>query len=228
MSIRICGKFQTEKDTHGPTALHDEDEIQLSFSSSNDWQISVQNPPKVVVPSFIRLFVIRRILTDHIQQNRTKNKNNDVRNLATIFNDEEKKIDEWSQRLKKYMTKWYNEEEQAVLIETIVNDMILKKFGQEYQSVTTYVSDIVSNQDYHQCLVFNTNDLMYLIFQYLDFWNGELYNCTLVDTHFLYQIWNSTSLYKVKLKSLILKTLDCQMGDENMCTRMWQRITNCK
>ena len=225
------------------TAPQDEHAVQndLSHVNSNDydWQISVRNPPKVVVPSFIRLFFIRRVLTDYIQQNRTENKHNDIRNLVTILNDEQtqnlaynilSRLMNGHNGLEKYMKKWYNEEEQAVLIERIFNDIILEKFVQEYQSITRYVSDIVSNQDYYQCLVFNTNDLMYLIFQYLDFCDDEFefYNCSLVDTHFLYQIWNSRSLYKVSLTSLISRTLECQMGDENMYTRMWQRIVNVK
>ena len=214
-----------------------EHETQTIFSIKDDWQVFVKSPPKVVAPSFIRLFVIRRILAECLKNNQ---KNSDIKGLVSIFNDDEmrklaynilSRLMKGRNGLEKYMKNWYNEEEQAVLIETIFNDIILAKFPQQYQRITTYISNNGNNNfenDYYQCLVFNTNDLMYLIFQYLNFWNNELYYCTLVHTHFLCQIWNSTSLYHVRLSSLIARTLKYEIGDENMCTRMWQRIINAK
>ena len=218
-----------------------------------NWEIELEYEPiKFVAPSFIRLFVIKRILDNWVatiddHDNHSKNSKDDnntsIKNLIdTEFTDSKmrescynilSRLMNGCNGLAVYMKNWYNEEQQAKIIEMIFNRIILKIFPKEYQRITSYVSD----DHFYQCMVFNTNDLMYLIFEHLDFWNGELCNCTLVNTHWLYQIWNGNSLSRVDLTSLIKKTLKCSLNlndnnydnyNYNMCTRMWQRIINAK
>ena len=203
-------------------------------SNQPDWSIDVEAPPKVAAPSFIRLFVIRRVFAECVfNKEKITDIDTQLKNLIAVFTDD--KIRQLSYNilyrlwngLKSYMRTWYNEKEQATTIEMIFTDIILTKFTKQYQIMTTYMSNN-TKEHYNQCLVFNTDNLMYLIFQFLHFWNGELYNCTFVNTHWLYQIWNSTSLYRINLTSLINQTLKWKQGDENTCTRMWQRIIYAK
>ena len=210
----------------------------LTRATQTDWMIDiVPPPPKLIVPSFIRLFVIRRILDNFIDE---KDEKEDVERkinamVEPLTDDKVHQVSYnvlhrlWNNGLKIYMNTWYKEQEQAVIIEMIFNDIILVQFAEEYQEITTYNNDNDGDLscNYNQCLVFNTNDLMYSIFQYLNFW-GELYNCTFVNSHWLCLVWNSTSLSCVDLTSLIKRMQRYKQGDENMCTRMWQRVANAK
>ena len=212
-----------------------------TVKTRNDWQVFVRKSPKIAVPSFIRLFVIQRILRKCIE----KNKNNYINKLVAVFNDKQMRKLSYSILsrlqsigLKQYMENYYNEEKQATLVERIFNDIILAKFAKEYQRVTTYVSNDIdsdnkndnNNNNYYQCSVFNSTDLMCLIFEFLHFWNDISHNCTLVDTHFLCQISCLSLLYHVSLNSLIVQILESKIdiGDENISTRIWQRIVNAK
>ena len=206
-----------------------------------DWSVDVTAPPKLVVPSFIRLFVIRRILGNYIDE---KDEKVDIGRkiygmVKTLKDDRERRLSFnilnklWKDGLDVYICVWYQEKQQATVIEMIFNDIILVKFGKEYEEITRYLSNSDSSDsgdgsDYNQCLVFNTNDLMYLIFQFLNFWDDKLYNCSLVNSHWLCQIWNSNSLSCVDLTYLIKQTMRFRLGNENMCTRMWQRIVSVK
>ena len=92
------------------------------------------------------------------------------------------------------MEKCYNEKEQATIIEVIFQNIILVKLDKEYQQATSYRD---KNQQY-QCKVFNNNDLMRKIFEYLTFekgFIGQLYYCSLVNTCWLYHIWNTKLPY---------------------------------
>ena len=201
----------------------------------DDWTINVATPPTIVVPSFIRLFVIRRIITNYIGINDHDKK---IKQLVKVMEDSNTEQlsynilhQLWKNGLKSYMKNYYNEKAQASTIEMIFNDIILKKFGKEYHNVTRYVNNNnnINNQRGYQCLLFNTNGLMNYIFEFLNFWNGELLDCTLVNFHWLYQIWNSPSLCSsADLALIIEQTLMFNLGDENACTRMWQRMVNIK
>ena len=101
--------------------------------------------------------------------------------------------------------------------------------------------------------MFNTDDLMCLLFQYLDYESisnrignvkelgGDLVNCSLVCSHWLYQVWNPNCLHHVSrgiLKTLIKKTINYNNGsdtnDDDNCSHrspfagIWQRIINAK
>ena len=171
-----------------------------------EWKVNVAVPPKIVAPSFIRLFVIRRILSNCIVgiDKTDEEIDKEIKNVVKVINDDA--IEQvlciilhqlLNHDLKSYMKNYYNEQKQATTIEIVFNEVILNMFAKEYRRITRYVSTSNKKEDRYKCLVFNTCDLMYLIFQFLDFWNinSKLHNCSLVTTHWLYQIWDSTWLY---------------------------------
>ena len=195
--------------------------------SSHDESNSFTTPS---VPSFIRLFVIRRIL---MITHKTKEK---IRNLTIMLPDkqmQDKALDILlfllSNGIKQYMSKFYNEEKQSNIIELIFNKIILTKFDKECEKITRYNS--TCNDDHFQSLVFNMNDLMCLIFQFLKFdkeLNGDLNNCSLVNSHWLYHSWNPNSVYHIG---------EVELGDLNTISvkssrirraRIWQRLMNVK
>ena len=136
------------------------------------------------------------------------------------------------------MKKWYSEDEQAKIINLIFDQIVLIKYIKQYRSVTiynpnynyndnhnykenieTYCKDI-DDINYYQKLVFNTNDLMSCIFQFVEydsFSNCDLANCSLVSSHWLYHGWNPNSIYFVNLKQLIHATarMDMKMHRQN-------------
>ena len=202
------------------------------------------------MPSFIRLFVMNRVLTTYISTNGGKSKTAMlIRDLTNSKNMDkyESKVCEIMVNLAKYgikhyMEELYDEETQASIIEQIFNQMILKQFKKEYQQVTTYSiattaasedkndNNDDNNDNYHyQCLVFNTTDLMCSIFQFLsDFgryeMKYELVNCSLVNSHWLYHTWNPNSIYFAALFNLIRCTV--KFPQNELYSRMWQRFYN--
>ena len=218
-----------------------------SGTSSDDWTVDVEQPPKLAAPSFVRLFAINRILTQHY--NIVHNEKGCME-IATIVSnllsnmtsdDVTREIGQnillrlKKDGIKEYMKKWYNEKEEAIIIEKMFNEIILDKFGQEHKDLVTFEA---KEDYYYQNLVFNTNDLMCLIFQFLtdmmasDKYSWELTNCSLVNSQWLYHAWNPNSIYYVCLDKLIIDTIDSIKDDneqmKNVLTRMWQRIVNVK
>ena len=203
------------------------------------WNVNVAvstNEYTFDVPSFIRLFVINRILTKH-PQNTIMNQEK-LQTIVLALKDKQihatayKILSQLTQYgIKTYMDKCYNEKEQATTIELIFENIILIKFDNEYQQVTSYHD---KNQQY-QCKVFNNNDLMRKIFRYLTFRNGligDLYHCSLVNTCWLYHIWNTKLLYgKYPINSFLEATWKLSHEDndiDNNVTRSWQRLVNVK
>ena len=155
--------------------------------------------------------------------------------------------------IKKYMEKWFNDKEQRQEIEIIVNKIIIKQFEKEYQNTMKYKCQEngdgtnSSKSQYYQTLVFNADDLMCLIFQFIPLrkkFNGDLFNCSLVNSHWLYQSWNPNSIYHLCLNKLIYNTMTLnervsQSAKLNKCDgwrqdldgtllSKWQRIVNVK
>ena len=233
------------------------------------WEIDIPENEKLPVPSFVRLFIINRVLTTNGNYNiTTKNNINDkISDLVSVIQDKEKQ--EQAQAIllqlitggiKNYMAKSFNEKTQARSIELIFNQVILTKLGPEYHQVASYKTietsnekntnnkkdtgcnnnknknnnnkgENVSNRFYHQEMVFNSKDLMCLIFQHLEYgenWTGTLVNCNFVCTHWFYHAWNPNCIYFLNLTKLIVNTMSCSAGDENSITRVWQRIINVK
>ena len=73
--------------------------------------------------------------------------------------------------IKRYMRFCYTEKESSSLIEIIFDDIILTKLTNEYQNVINYQNmqnnSNMSDNSYYVSLVFNTNDLMHSIFEYI-------------------------------------------------------------
>ena len=195
------------------------------------------------VPSFIRLFVINRVLTLVNERNDSgDSKIKTLKNMVLILQNE--KFQESAMEIlfrlqkdgiKEYMSQYYIEKEQSNIIELIFNKIILHKFEKQYQKIITYVSkngDDNDINDHYQSVVFNMNDLMCLIFQFLQYestFKGDLYSCSLVNSHWLYHCWNPNSVYFVNLSYLFKKTMEqIKSGTRNSCFRTWQRFCNVK
>lgn len=157
-------------------------------------------------PTFIQLFIIARILT---QQNINTGDDNIKQLLLKLADVKQRLIAKdiltkiMKDGIKKYMHYHSHENEQIETIDLIYHHMLLiPQFAQEYQNVTRYVQR-KNHQKYPtsarcQTSVFNTDDLMCFIFQFMEIkqdFTGDLINCSLVCSHWLYQTWNPNSLY---------------------------------
>ena len=198
----------------------------LSASKIDDWMINVETDEKATMPSFIRLFVIGRILkhcTVSVDQ---------IKQMVTVIPDLQQQVAQdilirlLNDGIRKYMKKCFNEKEQTKLIEIIFNTIILKQFEKEYQAMVTYkykykynsktndnninVDSKSQDSQYCQTSVFNTDDLMCLIFQFVrldETFDGDLTACSLVNSHWLYQSWNPNSIYYSCLSTLVKNTV---------------------
>ena len=218
------------------------------IKKNDEWSIKVQPPEKVIVPSFIRLFIMARIL------NHCNVSVDQIKQMVTVIKYLQQQVAQdilirlTNDGIKKYMQKWFSEKEQAQVIEMIFKRIIFKQFEKEYQTIMTY-NDKKKSQ-YYQRLVFNTDDLMCLIFQFTRFdatFTGDLINCSLVNSHWLYQSWNLNSIYYLDLDTLINTTMSCnakvcesshksdtsndynwRQGLDRILSSKWQRVANVK
>ena len=204
---------------------------------------NVQPRRTIKVASFVRLFVIKRIIVEYVKSNSSVE-----RQSSTIINELTNVIPTQIQSIahdivtklidngiQQYMIEFYNENEHANIIEIIFNQIILSKFAKEYSKETNFVGD--NNYQNH---VFNSSDLMCLIFQYLEYgikFDGDLSNCELVNSKWLYHVWNPNSTYFVDLTQLIYNMSGHRNGDNDTdtctkkdvdVTRHWQRFINAK
>ena len=227
-------------------------------SNVNWWNVTVKNVTKFNTPSFIRLFMINRIMRQdaydhsrsyHDQINEliptTEAKNDNKKQMAKSI-----LIDLLKHGIKHYMKIIYQEKQQSHIIELIFNTIICKRFSKQIDSMTRYVNNNKSNNcndtcNYYQSMVFNTQDLMTSIFQYLKYKSctkkkgliGDLLNCSLVCTHWLYHVWNPNSIHFAYLTDMITLTIALCDHDErceedkvykSTVIRMWQRFYNAK
>ena len=213
---------------------------------TGDWGLAIEPTPSFDVPRFIRLFIIRRIISNYINSTNINNaaQSTDVLlpQLVSMLKDEKtKKIAHkilsrlLNDGIKIYMSKYYNEKLDANVIEIIFKNIILVKFVKKYQEITTY-----SSKYKYQSLVFNTDDLMRLIFQYLTFYKGfqgELHECSLVNSYWLYHIWSTKLIYgKYNITSFMQKTLkstknitqDSTDVSSSNVIRFWDRLARLK
>ena len=224
----------------------------LSDKQKDDWSIDEIEIDKIngynlKVPSFIRLFVIQRIISRYIKDASNSSGmrkpeievSKVIQDLVTVFQVDDSGTKEIianeiltrliNNGIKKYMNNWYNEKTHANIIEDIFNQIILIKFGDEYNRLISFVS----NNDYKNQL-FNSSDLMCKIFQYLQYgysFDGDLFNCSLVNSYWLYHVWNVNSVFDVNLNKLIQETAKLKSTGskkDNFITRMWQRLIHVK
>ena len=207
-----------------------------SNEEANNWDIDIEPVPTFDVPRFIRLFLIRRIIIDYISKTASPRSNDDTMSqLVSTLKDKDTRTtaDKILSRLVKdgikvYMSKWYNEKQDAIVIETIFTDIILIKFGKKYQQLTTYVG----NDEFEaQTSVFNNDDLMRLIFQYLTFrkigFVGELNDCSLVNSYWLYHIWSTKLIYgKYYLTNFIKATIEFNCNSSSNCNELQSKSSS--
>ena len=102
------------------------------------------------------------------------------------------------------------------------------------QSQKTKMSTLDKNW---QAKLFNTSDLMYLIFHFLDYdasWSnnyldGDLLNCSLVCSYWFYHVFNPKAIYHITIsgKSLQLMNKDnSEMNNMIKYKRVWMRFIN--
>ena len=161
-----------------------------------DWKADVQplDLYKPQAPNFIRLFILHRILKQFVK--------NDVQ-LLSLFKkgaskNNQRRVDKIISSLIKYgiqtyMTDYYNEKDDSQTIDLIFDNIILKYFDKEYHKITQYVDKSDLSLEYSE-KVFNTNDLMCLIFQFL-FDNTDNINIviSLVCSQWLYHSFDKKS-----------------------------------
>ena len=230
-----------------------------------------KNSNKSQVPSFIRLFVVRRLFCNMSRYNDNYVAYTTEEGIEYLINkylphessNHKSHAGNILLRLKKYgikfyMSQFYNEKTDSILIEKIFENIILKKFAKEYSKIITFTANYIDHDDnwiyrisrmlmnhnqidhdhdryYFQNLVFNTNDLMTNIFEYLQYQHyfkpmfiGDLNNCSLVNSYWLYHSFNINSIYHFELSGewdgmLYSKTSKCIANNDNNITRIWQR-----
>ena len=120
----------------------------------DDWRVNDidnanENNASIETPSFIRLFVIRRIIDKYTKTNKDKKKEKEeiIKEMANVFFRDDKKYQSLvvnivtrliNDGIKKYMSKYYNEKTEANIIEDIFNKIILKKFKAEYYQMIKF------------------------------------------------------------------------------------------
>ena len=217
------------------------------------WHLNVKSQLQVPIASFVRLFIIRRVLKTSKQPIDADNISQVIKVLDTNCNDCKSNKDRDSATkivsqlvrhgIKNYMANNFNENEQATMIERVFQEIILKKFGKEYENITKYKETRsrtnTTKNDYFKIELFNMNDLMCLIFQYLNYNNGELFNCSLVNSYWLYHSYNPNCIYSVNLTKLIKRLIfvNNHVNQNDNCKKQllsfrlataWQHVINAK
>ena len=208
------------------------------------------------VPTFIRILVIRRILINDMKRffgnNAYSDDNNDHEEYIKNLIEEIKDLDDalrlkvyktlyqlmnGADGIKNYLNCWDEKDNNPFVVEMVFNKIILNKFVNEYQEITTYKSkNDEKNQHYCQDFVFNTVDLMRTIFQFLDYRfhskGDDLYNCSLTCSYWLYHVYN-TCLVTIHLQELtklmeLTMNYDKKNNKNTPNIRMWQRLSKLK
>ena len=106
--------------------------------------------------------------------------------------------------IKTYMTDYYNENDDSRIIDLIFNNIIFKHFEKEYHQITQYVDKSNLSLEYGE-KVFNTNDLMCLIFQ---FSLKNIISIGLVCSQWLYYSYDKKShIFNSNLPFRLLKKI---------------------
>ena len=212
---------------------------------AKDWNVNVKSRVKFPFPSFIRLFIISRVLKASNKQTDDVNVSKLIELLDTnthVSNNDRlvaKKIltQVVKHGIKKFMENDFNEREQADIIEVVFHEIILKKFRIEYEKITKYKENTTGTRnsdeknDYFKISLFNMNDLMCVIFQFLNYDDGELFNCSLVNSHWLYHSYNPNCVFCVDITRLINKTVTITDGCDTKqllsgLSTAWQHVIN--
>ena len=160
-----------------------------------DWKIGVQPLCKPVVPTFVGLFILNRLLNNlgnsHVAKHLKKMHDQTVAQniLKNLTNN----------GIKKYMADYnkLNDDEKnkiARVIDLIFDQIIRKHHSKEYENILTFNFGIsnVHDPNFICTRLFNTCDLMYLIFQFIDL-TDICKNISLVCSHWFYYAFNPRS-----------------------------------
>ena len=147
---------------------------------------------KSMVPNFVRLFVLNRILVfkPGIVENMLTQVNKTITNkkhqmiICSIINFL------YKNGIKSFMNEYYNEIEQSLIIDIIFDKIILKLFDFAFQKKIIYYS---SNESKHISNVFNTTDLICLIFQFVYQTFNDCQNTSLVCSYWMYYSFDTKS-----------------------------------
>ena len=167
------------------------------------------------LPTFIQIFYLNRLLdVDFVDDVKMFNKSDQQTALSILTNSIKYGI-------KKYMSDYFTESKHGNIIEQIFNKIILTKLACHYQQAVKYKSGTIDekNNDYHP-KVFNTSDLMHLIFQFV----GSIFNCDLICSYWLCHSYNANSIYHINLSLVFNNGGD---GIEKHI-RYWQRVYKAK
>lgn len=206
----------------------------------------------IETPSFSRLFIISRIICNYIDTTSNDDGNTIqqlIDSLTNTFTD--KSVSSQAHNillrlisfgLNNYMSQWYNETKDTNIIELMFNQIILTKFEQKYSTIIKYTSD-----DKYKNLAFNSSDIMTNIFQFLQYdkeFEGDLFECSLVNSYWLYHVLNTNSIYHINLTELLWYTwkytrninpLQLEQQQQTLTSfssttinRAWQRINKAK
>ena len=226
--LAICEIRGIEQDGSGDDeeeSDNKEENEDIDDNFDDYWRVDTNEKPgiRLPVPSFIRLFIIHRVLKPVAR--RTK-----ISTLVskTFMTDKDlQKMTDFvlssllTHGIKRFMDEIYNEEQHSNTIEIIFNEIILKQFSKEYSAIVT-----CSTTNSNQRLVFNTKDLMCLIFQYIYFdWKIDAYS--LVSSHWLYYAWNPHSVYHCNLTEFT-KGNPRYNTQNSKISRVWQRVSHAK
>ena len=134
----------------------------------NDWNVDVEPPETIKCPSFIQLFVTRRVLISCNVDYKHSNMIDKLVNSSEINTKSHRQVKEvlsllLSDGIKKYVQKSYNEKTQANIIQTIFDQITLKHFEKECENVIKYNKQndgINRSLNLYQNVLFNTSDIM--------------------------------------------------------------------
>ena len=218
----------------------------MTCDLKDDWKLDVEPKPlpKVVIPTFIRLFVMKRVLLKCITDSTKKERCKKLRELLSdayghINYDEQKKRIQTAYGILNELVngsfiRYLNHTftiENINIIEDIFNQVILTQCRVEFDEITTYGSsnNENNNNNMNKNRLFNTSDLMNSIFHFLGSFD-EFDKCSLVCSHWLYYAMNpnSTIFTRFNLFSFIEKFDENDKTKAKKATRLWQRYINVK
>ena len=178
------------------------------------WEVLLTPCPKLSIPSFVRLFVMPRVFG--MIGITTGNEHKLQQLIESLTDPTERQVAPQilhpllKHGIKTYMKDFFIEDKQAAIIESIFKNLILSQYGKEYQRVMSYKTQSNENNNdnkvnsHYQSLLFNTDDVMCLIFSYLIF--TDLINCSLVNSYWLYHSFNPNSIYHANVTRLFTNT----------------------
>lgn len=187
-----------------------------------------QQSVATLYPSFLRLFVLNRIIkskhyqlygkeiVDQAMKALKKTKNVPKSSLKMINNLNKHGINE-------YLQKYYHNN-QCHMIEFIFENIFLTKFSDDYNKIITFKTKNNNDKETYQNIVFNFPDVMYYLLSFLEFL--DLNVLSKVNSNMLIYAFNPNSTYFVRISdSEICRK---EINHKRLCARVLQRIYKTK